>query len=106
MSCTESILDRKLWTFRQLLDRKLWLIFPSTPYIIFQLKSTELMLVLRAQINYLTLLRTYEVVTREHIVLPDLQSKFWFGFLLCLVKTPEVFLTKMKTFIRLVFITA
>lgn len=105
MSRTESILDRTLWTFRELLDRKLWLIFPSMPYIIFQLKSTELMLILQAEINYLTSLRTYEVVTREHIVLPDLQSKFWFGFLLCLVKTPEVFLTKIKTFIRL-FIAA
>lgn len=64
------------------------------------------MLILQAEINYLTSLRTYEVVTREHIVLPDLQSKFWFGFLLCLVKTPEVFLTKIKTFIRLEFIAA
>ena len=41
-------------------------------------------------------MRTYEVVSRKHIVLPDLQSKFRFGFLLCLVKAPEVFLTERK----------
>ena len=41
-------------------------------------------------------MRTYEVVTRKRVVLPDLQSKFWFGFLLCLVKAPEVFLTNIK----------
>ena len=39
---------------------------------------------------------TYEVITREYIVLPDLHFEFWLDFLYCLVKTPEVFLMTKK----------
>lgn len=51
-------------------------------------------------------MRTYEVVTRKRIVLPDLHFKFRVGFLLRLIKAPEVFLTKIKAFIRLMFSVA